>query len=56
MLKNITYKDKFAMLQEWMPFIVDAIKRDLRNEHLRNDVAFMKRYFKSQKFQEYTPN
>ncbi|MEI8125644.1 MAG: hypothetical protein WCG42_07820 [Parachlamydiaceae bacterium] len=45
MLKNITYKDKFAMLQEWMPFIVDAIKRDLRNEHLRNDVAFMKRYF-----------
>lgn len=45
MLKDTTFKDKFATLEGWMPLIVDAIKRDLRNEHLRQDIAFVKRYF-----------
>jgi len=45
MLKDTTYKDKFAMLQSWMPQIIDSIKRDLRNEHLRNDIVFAKHYF-----------
>ena len=45
MLKDTKYKDKFAMLQGYMPLIIDTIKRDLRNEHLRNDQVFVKRYF-----------
>ena len=45
MLKDASYKDKFAMLEGYMPLIIDTIKRDLRNEHLRNDPIFVKRYF-----------
>jgi len=45
MLKNTTYKEKFAMLSPWMPFIVEAIKKDLKNDHLRKDMAFVRQYF-----------
>lgn len=45
MLKNSTYKEKFALLQEWMPLIIDSIKKDLKNEHLKNDPGFLRVYF-----------
>lgn len=45
MLKNATYKEKFIMLQEWMPLIIDTVKKDLKNEHLRNDLGFVRTYF-----------
>lgn len=45
MLKDTTYKEKFAMLQPWMPLIVDTIKKDLKNEHLKRDPAFSRLYF-----------
>lgn len=44
MHKETTYKEKFAILKEWMPQIVDDVKKDLKNEHLKNDWAFAKRY------------
>jgi hypothetical protein len=48
MLKDSTYKDKFVMLQEWMPRIVDEIKKDLRVDHLKADPRFFKQYFPGQ--------
>lgn len=45
MLKNITHKEKFALLKKWMPMIVDSVKKDLKNEHLKKDWAFVKQYF-----------
>lgn len=45
MLKNATYKEKFALLKKWMPTIVDSVKKDLKNEHLKKDWAFVKQYF-----------
>lgn len=45
MLKDSTYKEKFALLKKWMPIIVDSVKRDLKNEHLKRDWGFVKQYF-----------
>lgn len=45
MLKDITYKAKFAMLAQWMPSIIDTIKKDLKNEHLKGDFGFFRHYF-----------
>lgn len=45
MLKNTTYVEKFAMLQSWLPTMIDVVKKDLRNEHLKVDYKFFKRYF-----------
>lgn len=44
MLKNSTYKEKFAMLKSWMPSLVDDVKKDIKNEHLKNDWMFVKKY------------
>lgn len=45
MLKNSSYKEKFVLLQEWMPLIIDSVKKDLKNEHLRKDLSFSRSYF-----------
>ncbi|MBA3815256.1 MAG: hypothetical protein H0X29_01805 [Parachlamydiaceae bacterium] len=45
MLKNATHKEKFTLLKNWMPAIVDTVKKDLKNEHLKKDWAFVKQYF-----------
>lgn len=47
MYKNATYKEKFADLQEWIPFLVEAVKKDLRNEHLKKDLYFVKKFLSS---------
>lgn len=44
MLKNATYKEKFSILREWIPTIVESIKKDLKNEHLKKDLSFTKKY------------
>lgn len=44
MLKNATYKEKFTLLKPWMPRILDSIKKDLKNEHLKKDLQFCKQY------------
>lgn len=48
MLKNSTHKEKFLLLKEWMPSIVESIKKDLRNDHLKRDWMFAKKYFGGQ--------
>lgn len=45
MLKDSTYRDKMTLLQDWFPVIVEAIKKDLKNEHLKRDTSFLKTYF-----------
>ncbi len=45
MLKDATYKEKYSVLKNWMPTIVDIVKKDLKNEHLKHDFVFAKRYF-----------
>jgi hypothetical protein len=45
MLKNTTYKEKFQMLNDWLDDIIETVKRDLRNEHLKKDWNFAKKYF-----------
>ena len=44
MLKDATYKDKCNLLNSWMPIIIDTVKKDLKNEHLKNDPKFVKKY------------
>jgi hypothetical protein len=45
MLKDATYKEKCLMLKSWMPQILETVKKDLKNEHLKNDFKFIKKYF-----------
>ncbi len=45
MLKDATYKEKFGILGQWMPEIMESIKKDVKNEHLKKDWIFAKKYF-----------
>lgn len=54
MYKNSTYKEKFADLNEWIPLVIDAIKKDLRNEHLKQDMMFVKKYLTSKNIHKAT--
>lgn len=45
MLKDTTYKEKCFILKPWMPQIIETVKKDLKNEHLKNDFKFFKKYF-----------
>ena len=44
MYKNATFREKFKELQDWLPMIVESIKKDLKNEHLKKDLFFVKKY------------
>lgn len=54
MLKEATYKDKFALLKDWMPILFDSVKKDLRNDHLRQDPSFIKKYFSNKNLNKIT--
>ena len=54
MLKNVTYKEKFAMLKPWLALIIDAVKKDLKNEHLKQDWQFCKKYLPGKTAQKLT--
>lgn len=54
MHRDTTYKEKFAILKDWMPKILDSVKKDLRNDHLKNDWEFFKRYFGSKNINKLT--
>ncbi len=45
MNKDATYKEKLVYLNEWLPSIVEAVKKDIKNEHLKQDFQFVKKYF-----------
>lgn len=54
MYKNASYKEKFADLQEWVPFLIESVKKDLRNEHLKKDVYFIKKFLSSKNIHKVT--
>ena len=54
MYKQATYKQKFAALNEWIPHIIDSVKKDLKNEHLKKDYLFAKKYFASKNINKLT--
>lgn len=54
MYKDASYKEKYADLQEWLPFIIEGIKKDLKNEHLKKDFYFAKKYFSSKNLSKLT--
>ncbi len=54
MLKDSTYKEKFAMLKEWLPSLIETVKKDLKNDHLRQDTPFCKKYFAGKNFNKLT--
>jgi hypothetical protein len=45
MLKNAKYSEKYTMLKDFIPEIVLEVKKDLKNEHLSKDKAFLRQYF-----------
>lgn len=45
MYRDTTYKEKFAILKDWVPELMEVAKKDLRNEHLKQDFVFVKKYF-----------
>ena len=54
MYKNKTYKEKFVDLKEWIPYLVESVKKDLRNEHLKGDMQFVKKYLASKNIHKLT--
>ena len=42
---DMSYKDRLIQLNEWMPEIIETVKKDLKNDHLKKDYAFFKKYF-----------
>lgn len=47
MYKNASYKEKYAALDEWFPSIIESVKKDLKNEHIKKDYSFAKKYLSS---------
>jgi len=55
MLRDATYKEKLALLDQWLVQLVATIKSDLKNDHLRRDASFAKRYFNNKNLNKITP-
>jgi hypothetical protein len=54
MLKDTTYKQKFSMLKSWMPSIIETVKKDLKNDHLKQDRNFSKKFLGSKNINKLT--
>ncbi len=50
MLKEMGYQEKFEWLRPWLGRVIESVKKDLRNEHLKIDREFCKRYFLGKNF------
>jgi len=44
MIQELSYQEKLALIREWIPDVICEIKKEIRNEHLRGNYLFMKRY------------
>ena len=42
---EMSYKQKFQYLNPWMGEILNTVKKDLKNDHLRKDPVFTQKYF-----------
>lgn len=47
-------KEKYSILGEWLPDILETIKKDLRSEHLSRDAKFCKQYLSGKNPQKAT--
>jgi len=47
MTNGAAYQLKITRLNKWFPFIVEGIKKDLKQDHLKRDNIFCKQYFKT---------
>lgn len=47
MLKDMTYQEKFVVLNDWIPSIIEEVKKDLRHDHLKRDIGFARQFFPS---------
>lgn len=45
MHKDMTYKEKFELLGAWGLEVLQDVKKDLKQEHFRKDVAFVQKHF-----------
>ncbi len=45
MLKDSTCTDRYEMIKEFLPHVVQSIRKDLRKEHLKKDKEFLQNYF-----------
>lgn len=54
MYKNATYKEKFVELNDWISLIIEPIKKELRNEHLKKDFHFVKRFLSNKNIHKLT--
>jgi hypothetical protein len=44
-MKETTYQQKIPLVEPWIDEIIEAVKRDLKTEHLKKDPSFCSRYF-----------
>ncbi len=54
MYKNASYKEKFALLNNWFGLVIDSVKKDLKNEHLKKDLYFVKKFLGSKNLNKVT--
>lgn len=52
MYKEASYKEKYTDLADWMPSIIEIIKREIKNEHLKKDLYFVKKFLNSKNVQK----
>lgn len=39
------YQEKFEVVRPWLASVLEVVKKDLKNEHLKKDRSFCKKYF-----------
>lgn len=54
MYKNASYKEKFADVKQWAPTIITNIKKEIKNEHLKKDLFFVKKYLNGKNLNKVT--
>lgn len=45
MLKEMGYAEKFKLVEQWVPQVIEVVKKDLKKEHLKKDRSFCRKYF-----------
>lgn len=54
MYKDTTYKEKFTILKNWLPQILNEVRKDLRKDHWQQDPQFVKTYLGNKPQQKIT--
>lgn len=54
MLNETTSKQKLLSLKNWLPSIIESIKKEIRQEHLKQDWVFVKKYLNGKNIQKTT--